>query len=177
MQGAPDGSAFIPELYDPQWKPLSQEQGGVIDIGHQFEWAYQLGTGAERGLPPLYAEVADRLLMFAVAKGYDRVDSGVFTSARTNGEIDRKKGYWQQAEALRAFMYYAVVRQRQEFAPFITQMTEFIRSEMLDEANGGWYTAPRSFCAKSNCPDIQPDAYHMTTLHMEAIRLAEKYRR
>ena len=177
LQGAADGSAFIPENYDSTWKPLGQEQGGLVDIGHQFEWAFMLGAATERGLPPLYADVADRLLKFGVEKGYDRVDSGVFTSAMANGEINRKKGYWQQAEALRALMYHAVARQRQDLAPLITQMSEFVRSEFVDETNGGWYLAPKSECRRHSCPDIQPDGYHMVALHREAIRLVEQYRR
>lgn len=177
LQGEPDGAAHIPELYNPKWKPLTQEHGGFTDLGHQFEWAYLLGAAVERGLPALYADVADRLLKYGLAKGYDRVDSGIYSTVKANGEIMRKKGFWQQAEALRAVMYHAIVRQRRDLAPMITQLTEFIRSEFVDEANGGWMLAAKRECAKTACPDIQPDAYHMTALHMEAIRLAEKFRR
>lgn len=171
LEGVEDGGAFIPELYDQTWQPLPKAQGGRIDIGHQFEWAYLLGIGADHGLSPLYNDVADRLLKFAVKNGYDKIESGVYSSLFSDGEIDRKKGYWQQAEALRAFMFHAVVRKRTDLAAYITQMTDLVRSEFVDAENGGWRFYSRAECNRSTCPNLQPDGYHMTALHMEALRL------
>jgi hypothetical protein len=52
-------------------------------------------------------------------------------------------------------------------------MTEFVREQMIDEENGGWYGFPHSECIRRNCPDRQPDSYHMVAMHREALRLAE----
>lgn len=176
LEGLPDGSARIPELYDADWKPLPGTRGGRIDIGHQFEWAYLFSAAAEAGLNPVYAGVADRLLSYAVANGLPAGEAGAIASLTPEGKSDRQHGYWQQAEALRALMHHAAVRGRDDLWGRVTQLTDYIRSEFLDDRNGGWTPAPRSTCEKSGCPDRQPDGYHMTTMHLEAIRLAGQKR-
>lgn len=173
LEGLEDGSARIPELYDTGWKALDQAHGGYIDIGHQFEWAYLFSAGTEAGLSPIYAGVAERLLSYALAKGYDNANGGVFTSLSPDGKLNRNKGYWQQAEALRAFMHHATIRGRTDLWARVTQMTEFIQAELLDQENGGWFSAATPECRRGLCADLQPDGYHMTALHYEAIRLAK----
>ena len=172
LQGMEDGSARIPELYDTHWKVLDQAHDGYIDIGHQFEWAYLFSAGAEAGLNPILAGVADRLLNYAMDKGYDIADSGVYSSMTPDGKVNRNKGYWQQAEALRALMHHAAIRGRTDLWGRVTQMTELIHTEFLDQENGGWFDATKSECRKGHCSDRQPDGYHMTALHYEAIRLS-----
>jgi len=171
LQGAPDGGAYLPETYDASWKPLAAGQGGRIDVGHQFEWAYLFSAAAEQGLNPIYAGVAERLLKYAMGQGYDPDQGGVFSVVSTH---DRRKGSWQQAEALRSLMHHAVVRGRDDLWAPVTQMTEFIRSELVDEENGGWRPAPLSTCRRGGCPDRQPDGYHMVALHREALRLVQR---
>ncbi len=176
LEGLPDGSARIPELYDADWKPLPEARGGRIDIGHQFEWAFLFSAAAEAGLNPVYGGVADRLLSYAVAHGLPAGEQGAIASISPDGKISRQRGYWQQAEALRALMHHAATRGREDLWGYVTQLTEYIRNEFLDQQNGGWYPAPRSSCEKNDCADRQPDGYHMTTLHLEAVRLAGKSR-
>lgn len=93
-----------------------------------------------------------------------------------DGKLDRNKGYWQQAEALRAFMHHATLRGRSDRWARVTQMTEFIQTELLDQENGGWFSAATAECHRGLCADLQPDGYHMTALHYEAIRLAKTVR-
>lgn len=171
LEGLPDGTARIPELYDEQWRPLPGVLGGHIDIGHQFEWAFLFSTAADAGLNPIYTGVAERLLNFALAKGMVGGEQGVITSITPEGKTNHFRGYWQQAEALRAVMHHAAVRGRSDLWGQVTQLTEYIRAEFLDEINGGWYSASASECRKGQCPDRQPDGYHMTALHLESLRL------
>lgn len=170
VEGTTDGGARIPELYDVSWKPMGK--GGYIDIGHQFEWAYLFSAGAERGLNPVLIGVAERLLKFAMAEGYDRREGGVFARIDSAGVVDRSKGYWQQAEALRALMHHAVLHQREDLWSGVTQLTEFVRQEFVDGEYGGWSSVAWSECRRRNCPDRQPDPYHMVAMHREALRLA-----
>jgi mannose-6-phosphate isomerase len=177
LEGLPDGSARIPELYDADWKPLPDARGGRIDIGHQFEWAFLFSIAAEAGLNPVYAGVADRLLSYAVANGLPAGEQGAIAALSSDGKANRQRGYWQQAEALRALMHHATSRGRDDLWGYVTQLTDYIRSEFLDPKHGGWYSAPRSSCEKTGCTDRQPDGYHMTAMHLEAIRLTGKSRR
>ena len=172
LEGLPDGTARIPELYDEQWRPLPGARGGRIDIGHQFEWAFLFSAAAEAGLNPIYAGVAERLLNYAVAMGYEKGVQGVITAISPEGEIKRQRGWWQQAEALRALMHHAAIRGRSDLWGHVTQQTEFIRTEFLDRSNGGWLNGSASECRKGSCQDRQPDGYHMTAMHQEAIRIA-----
>lgn len=177
LQGLEDSSARIPELYDSEWKALDQAHGGYIDIGHQFEWAYLFSAGAEAGLNPIFAGVAERLLNYALLKGYDKTEGGVLSSVSPDhSNINRSKGYWQQAEALRALMHHATIRGRSDLWGQVTQMTEFIQTEFIDRENGGWFSSSMVECRRGRCPDRQPDGYHMTALHHEAIRLANTVR-
>lgn len=177
MEGLPDGTARIAELYDDDWRPLSGERGGYIDIGHQFEWAFLFSAGSEAGLSAIYAEVANRLIDYAIANGYDTGESGVRASITPDGKINHQRGFWQQAEALRALMHHAAIRDRSDLWGRVTQMTEYIRSEFLDEKHGGWYIGGVTECRKNRCSDRQPDGYHMTALHQEAIRIAARGRK
>lgn len=172
LEGLPDGTARIPEVYDEQWHPLPGARGGRIDIGHQFEWAFLFSAATEAGLNPIYAAVADRLLNYAVAMGYEKGVQGVITAISPEGEIKRQRGWWQQAEALRALMHHAAIRGRNDLWGLVTQLTEYIRTEFLDGSNGGWLDASASECRKGRCQDRQPDGYHMTAMHQEAIRIA-----
>ena len=42
------------------------------------------------------------------------------------------------------------------------------------DQNGGWFITTKSACARQSCPDEQPDAYHMTAMHREALDLAAR---
>ncbi|KQV47583.1 MULTISPECIES: AGE family epimerase/isomerase [unclassified Duganella] len=165
MIGLPDGGAYIPEWYDLQWKPLANDEG-YIDIGHQFEWSHLLRSAEKRGLPPLYSGVADRLLKFAVAKGYDEQDGGVFNRIYTSGQVDRGKFWWQQAEGMKAFL---AVAQRPEMARRYEETRELVDKEILDHDNGGWRFGAKETCARVNCGKIQPDPYHLVGLDWMAL--------
>lgn len=161
LVGLPSGGAYIPEWYDLQWQPL-QGGDGYTDIGHQFEWSHLLRTAERRGLPPVYGEVADRLLKFAVAQGYDEQDGGVFNRVYANGEVDRSKHWWPQAEAMRAFL---AVPQRPDMVRRYQETQELVEQEFLDRENGGWLLGPRKACANGNCGKLQADPYHLVGLH------------
>ena len=178
LEGLPDGGAYIPEWYDGNWTGLAKGKGGTIDLGHQFEWAYLLSAGEKRGLPPLYAKAAERLLDYGLRVGYDPSVGGIFGSAEPDHVVRRSKGWWQQAELLRALMHHASLRGRSDLWPRFRQTLGFVRSEFVDEANGGWYGAPRAECVKSKCGDRQAGVgYHVTAMHREAIDLAADCRK
>jgi mannose/cellobiose epimerase-like protein (N-acyl-D-glucosamine 2-epimerase family) len=174
LHGLPDGGAYIVEWYDAKWGPLPEDSGGNIDLGHQFEWAYLLNASEERGLPALYTAVAQRLLDDAIKTGYDEQAGGCFNVAYTNGRVVREKGYWQQSECLRTIMRYAVLYGNPDMKRRYEQTLSLIQDEFIDGKNGGWFVMTKSACAHESCPDEQPDAYHMTAMHREALALAAR---
>jgi len=174
LHGLPDGGAYIAEWYDAKWEPLPEDRGGNIDLGHQFEWAFLLNSSEERGLPALYTAVAQRLLDYAIKTGYDEQKGGCFNAAYTDGRVVREKGYWQQSECLRTVMHYAALYGKSDMKRRYEQTLTLIRDEFIDAKNGGWFVMTKSACARQSCPDEQPDAYHMTTMHREALALAAR---
>jgi len=164
MVGLPDGGAYIPEWYDEQWQPLTGDDG-FVDLGHQFEWSHLLRSAESRGLPPIYADVADRLLKFAVAKGYDEQDGGIFNRMSTSGRVDRSKYWWQQAEGMKAFL---AVAQRPDMARRYHETLELVDKEIIDRDNGGWRFGAKQTCA-GGCNKMQPDPYHLVGLDWMAL--------
>jgi mannose/cellobiose epimerase-like protein (N-acyl-D-glucosamine 2-epimerase family) len=174
LRGLADGGAYIPEWYDANWVPLPEHESGNIDLGHQFEWAYLLNSSEERGLPALYTGVAQRLLDYAIKTGYDEQAGGCFNVAYADGKVVREKGYWQQSECLRTVMRYAALYGKSEMRRRYEQTLTFVQDELIDAKNGGWFITTKSACARQSCPDEQPDAYHMTAMHREALALAAR---
>jgi len=168
LVGLPSGSAYIPEWYDAQWKPLATREG-YIDIGHQFEWVHLLRSAERRGLPPMYADVGERVLKYAIATGYDESAGGVFSRIYTDGTVDRNKYWWPQAEGMRAFL---AVGDRPDMARRYRQTLDLVNAELLDTANGGWRLGARRTCAEGKCSNEQPEPYHLVGLDVAALSLA-----
>jgi len=170
MVGLPSGGAYIPEWYDEHWKPLAtRDLGAYVDVGHQFEWSHLLRTAERRGLPPIYSDVDDRLLKYAVASGYDEASGGIFNRIYPDGAVDRHKYWWQQAEAMRAFM---AVGDRPEMARRYRQTLELVDEEVLDRDHGGWRFGVKQTCQDGLCGNMQPEPYHLVGLDVAALSIA-----
>ena len=168
-------AAYIPEWYSTDWHPLPKDEGGYIDLGHQFEWAYLLSTATRLGLPDAYAETGEAVLRYAMQEGYDAQQGGCFNRLRPEGGKDLGKGWWQQSEALRTLMHYATVRgQTDRWTPY-RETLSLIQREFADTKNGGWYPSPVSQCPDTPCTLPQAGyGYHVTAMHMEALALTQE---
>lgn len=159
----------LPEDYDAQWQPRRDTH---VDFGHQFEWTHLLMSSTRLGVSPVHAAVAERVLEFALARGYDDIAGGCMTQqSLASGQRDERKGGWQQAECLHALLVAASALQRRELWRRAEQTTTFIRTRLVDTRFGGWQ--PGADCAAGGCPDRQPDPYHMAQMHRAALRLAQ----
>ena len=172
MQGQADGGARIPEWYDEAWQPLpTKDAGGYIDLGHQFEWSHLLVTGA--AVSPVYAQVAERVLAYALATGYDDIDGGCGLRAFPDGaKAEPGKGWWQQAECLHALLVTAQASGRNDLWRRYEQTRDLIKAQLVDAEQGGWRAADALPCKSGGCQDAQPDPYHMTRLHQAALQQA-----
>lgn len=172
LQGQAEGSAHIPEWYDEDWKPLpTKEAGGYIDIGHQFEWSHLLTKGAL--VSPIYAQVAERVLAYALAAGYDENDGGCSLRAFPDGsKTESRKGWWQQAECLHALLVAGQTTSRNDLWRRYEQTQGLIKRQVVDAEHGGWRMADSLPCKSGGCHDRQPDPYHMVSLHQAALKVA-----
>lgn len=173
LAGISDGGAYVPEWYDNGWKALpTREKGGYVDLGHQFEWCHLLMAAQQRGMSDIYLQSAQRLLKFAVEKGYDEAEGGIFTKMYPDGTVEKDKYWWQQNEGLRVFMAVAAATGRKDMWRRYEQTVDLVRAQFIDSVNGGWYPRARKQCG--GCPDDQPDPYHMTGMHSAALALATR---
>ena len=172
LQGQTDGGARIPEWYDTAWQPLATKAaGGYIDLGHQFEWAHLLTTGA--ALSPVYAQVAERVLAYALSAGYDDIDGGCGQRVFPDGaRTDTSKGWWPQAECLHALLVTANASGRNDLWRRYEQTLGLVRDQLVDAEHGGWQAAQGLPCRRADCADEQPDPYHMVSLHRVALQLS-----
>jgi cellobiose epimerase len=169
---ADGGGARIPEWYDEAWQPLpSKAAGGYVDIGHQFEWSHLLHQGAV--ISPVYAQVAERVLSYALSAGYDDNDGGCGQRAYPDGsKTDLHKGWWQQAECLHALVVAADASGRNELWRRYEQTQALIKDQLVDTEHGGWRAAESLPCKSGGCRNEQPDPYHMVRLHQAALHTA-----
>lgn len=136
----PDG--LLPEVYSDGWEELAEPDGGVIMLGHQFEWAYLLSAGLEQGLPADLLASADRLLDVAVELAIDQADGGILSRATPDCFVPREgKVYWPQCEALRALLHNAAARGRRDLLPAAGRLLSYIQERFLDHEHGGWFEA------------------------------------
>ena len=175
LQSQPDDGASIPEWYDNDWKPLTtKEKGAYTDLGHQFEWAHLLWEAEGRGLTGIYSLTAERLLNFAVKHGYDEINGGVYRVRYPDGTVEKDKFWWQQTEAMRAFMMSATLNKKKDMWHRYEQTLKLVQEQFIDKTHGGWHDRA---CARGDCNGAQVEPYHMTALHAFAIEWAAKNRK
>ena len=167
---------ILPEVYDAEWRELSAENGGRIDVGHAFEWSYLLSRAAECGWPQDYLKSAERLLEHGLALGFDEADGGIISPAKPDGTIASPvKGWWEQCEAIRALLHFGVVRGYEKVWKPLEKTMAFARRNFVDQEHGGWFSHPLA-TGREAYPDKGSEwklDYHVVGLCAEAIRLKE----
>jgi mannose/cellobiose epimerase-like protein (N-acyl-D-glucosamine 2-epimerase family) len=160
----------LPELYTEDWQPLPTDRGGRIDLGHQFEWAYLLSRAVGLDYPKQYLDWANELLDYGMRVGYDPAEGGIFANASLEGEVtDRAKGWWQQCEATRALMHFAIEYDRDDLWEPLAKTIAYFKANLIDPEFGGWYYGPGH---RNKGSEWKVD-YHVVAMCEEAIRLAE----
>jgi mannose/cellobiose epimerase-like protein (N-acyl-D-glucosamine 2-epimerase family) len=121
------------------------------------------------GYPKHYLDWAHELLDYGMRVGYDPEAGGIFANASLEGEvIDRSKGWWQQCEAARAMMHFAVEHGREELWEPLAKTIAYFQANYIDPEFGGWYHSPTNLNKGS---EWKVD-YHVVGMCEEAIRLA-----
>jgi mannobiose 2-epimerase len=166
----------LPWRFTADWRPLPASEGGLINLGYQVEWAYDLSLAVRRGLSEHYLALAQALLNDAISLGYDRTQGGLFESADYEGKrLGKRKEAWQQAQLLCALMHFATIHGRTELWPLFNKSLNLVQTRFLDRVNGGWFQ--RVDALESADPratdkgDIGLSDRHVTDFYIEALAL------
>jgi mannose-6-phosphate isomerase len=135
----------LPEMYSPDWTPLSERAGGRIEIGHQLEWAYLLWKGLRLGLSSRWGALAEILLDHALAAG-ESPKGGVYSNERLDrkGPLREDIKWWPQCELIRVLYHAAFRRNRKDLADKLPLHISFFRENFQDPEHGGMYRLPVS---------------------------------
>jgi mannose/cellobiose epimerase-like protein (N-acyl-D-glucosamine 2-epimerase family) len=137
------GAGALPEWFDPEWRPLSSGKRALVEVGHVFEWAFLLSEARELFPDEDLLERGRQLLAFGMRHGYDAEQGGIYARVGYDGEVlARRKGWWEQCEAIRAMHRYVTRHGAVELAEPLQQSLDFVRRHFVDEAYGGWYSNP-----------------------------------
>jgi len=164
---------MLPEVYDLDWRELPADENGRIDIGHAFEWSFLLSHAVGKGLPETYLSRASELLEYGLRIGYDPEDGGILSPASPEGQITSSstKGWWEQCEAARALLHFAVCRQRDDLWQPLQKTVDFFKERFVDEECGGWYTAGEGDASRLDKGSEWKVDYHVVGMCLEAMRL------
>jgi mannose-6-phosphate isomerase len=125
------------ERYTPDWKPLAVEDGGVVDLGHAFEWAFLLSDWSAIRRDPTILPLGEAFLHTGVTWGVD-TDGGVRGACDASGQVAvPEKGLWQQCEAIRALHRYVRTHGKSEFDGVLRRTLSFYRDHFVDAEYGG----------------------------------------
>ncbi len=143
LRGRMLGPGCLPEWYDAAWRPLTTGlRANTVDIGHAFEWAFLLSEAQE--LFPDHDLVAPgrEFLAYAMRHGFD-TDGGVISPVDFAGvSHDRRKGWWEQCEAIRAMARYVARHGAADVAEPLARCVGYARRTYVDGEFGGWYEGP-----------------------------------
>ncbi len=166
------GPGCLPEWYDAEWRPVAGGERAIVEVGHAFEWAFLLAEA--QGVFPDDDLLAPgrQLLEFGMAHGYDAAAGGIFSRVAYDGSPrERRKGWWEQCEAIRAMHRYVSRHGAAELAGPLRQSLAFVRRHYVDEVYGGWYERPPGLggepsLAKGNAHKLD---YHVVNMCRELL--------
>ncbi len=176
------GDIAMLEFYDLNWIPLSEEdrpknEPGVIVIGHQLEWAFLISFAVELGLPESYLDYGSFVLEAGLNIGYDSEYGGLMCKADGKGKVCQdKKGFWEQAETIRALANYILCHGRQDLQQVMQKSISFFQTYQFDNEFGGVYpdvTRDGRVLSEKKGGNWKVD-YHTCAMITELLRLQKK---
>lgn len=136
------GAGMLIEQHTPDWKPQPTERGGVVDLGHAFEWAFLLSEWEAVTHDPDAQRQGALFLGVGLERGLDD-DGGVRASCDRDGQIvSAEKGLWQQCEAGRALSRYATRHEAPGAGDALGRVLSFYRERFVDTEHGGVFADP-----------------------------------
>ena len=156
---------YIAEYYEQVNQPLTINNGGYIELGHQIEWAYLLQTAVDKGLDRRFRDVAQRLYDYAITTGWNEKQGSLAARSDYEGNvIESRPVWWAQAELLRltAYLKNNHFDAMQNTARFSRSMA-FVVNEYVDQVHGGWMNKKQSKRTRDSLNKVL--GYHAVTAY------------
>lgn len=132
----------LPEFYSETWSHTPPSRKGHVDTGHQCEWAFLVSEAGCTGIDEKYISRGHELINFAVKYGFDTEYGGIFSPCTPDGNIiKRRKGWWEQCEAVRALHRYCTVHERDDLITYRDSCAAFLIEYLIDPEYGGLYSS------------------------------------
>ena len=139
---------FTNKIYDAKTNHLNlffannwTTQFQEVSFGHDIEAAWLLNEADmvinDRKLNKELQSITNKLIEVTISEGLDS-DGSIFYE-RNGAQLDADKHWWPQAEGLVGFMDAYELHGNQEYLDKLTNLWDFIKSNLLDKSNGEWY--------------------------------------
>lgn len=149
----------LTEDYTATWQPQTLDKGGLVKIGHVFEWAWLLSEWHALTSDPEALAQGLRFLEIGMAWGLDTSGS-VRDSCTPDGRVvDAAPGLWPQCEAVRALCRYAARHGQAQCETPLRNAGQFYRTHFLDGNYGGVFAEPAR--ADGSHSQIKGDAWKL----------------
>lgn len=125
-------------FFDESWKVKSN----VISYGHDIEGSWLLYEAAEvlEDMEALHLcrGTAIKMAEVTLKEGIDE-DGGLLNEKHENGDLDKDKHWWPQAEAVVGFYNAYELTKKAEFLEATYKVWNFIKNNQLDKEKGEWF--------------------------------------
>ena len=168
-------AGMLVERHTLDWKPQPVERGGVVDLGHQFEWAFLLSDWHRITQDPDALQMGAAFLRTGVEVAVD-MDGGVRASCDPSGRIvSAAKGLWQQCEAIRALSRYVTAHGHSDVDAVLQRTLSFFQSRFVDAEYGGVFASPEGTGGTVSLDKGNPWKldYHTVNMCLERIKAGE----
>lgn len=154
----------IHEYFDENWHPVIDGQGGLIEPGHQFEWAWLLWRWHDMTGDSCAASLASRLYEIGAAFGIGA--SGQVMDALNAALLPRAHTYrlWPQTERLKACLAAAERLEGGDRFAALTGATESLScldAYINTPVNGLWYDRLDEDGRIVDAPSPASSLYHL----------------
>lgn len=161
----------LPEFFDEDWRPMSDQLGRVVEPGHHFEWCWLLHRWRALGGEDFTAE-ADRLRAHAEAFGLE--NGAACDQIFIDGTPSKKTArLWPQTERLKANLARFEATGDAEAARLALQAHDMIRAFCETPKPGYWYDLRAPDGSFLSEPARASSFYHIMLALAELIRVGD----